>query len=178
MNYRTLDKTELDRYRSQLMQTVISGRHVLHGNPFRPGIVTLFEEFGIWRPEFFNLLQQVLNLAPQPGLIVAKYVERNSMIELAKGYRLPHPLDFAAYKQLGFDLDFTGNGADNLLFDETCTWCIGTVVDVQFTGGTPEVLRLLAGSEEERLEKKQVFEEWAGEEGLLPAYRHMPEYVS
>lgn len=177
MNYQTLDSQTLKKHKQCLMQSVLSGKSPLQANPFLPNIEKIFEEFGIWRQEFYDKIAGVLKRDGSHGLIVARYEEVDGEIHFVRGYRLPVELEFDDYNTLGFELDFIGNGANNLLYDETFDWVIGTVVDVHFIGASSTVMPMFFASLEERRARETAFKEWASTNGLAAPYSIMPSYM-
>jgi hypothetical protein len=177
MNYITINENELQQHKTQLTQHILSGTHVLHGNPFLENTSTMFEEFGIWRPEFFESLQKALQHESTKELIVVKYAQVEGMLTFTQGYRLPVHLDFETYNSLGFDLDFIGNGSESFLFDDSYSWCVGTVVDAHFVGAHPEIFSLFYADETVIAQKKMNFEAWASDKHIMDAYKVMPTYI-
>lgn len=175
--YQMLGTEELRQWHDRLARALICDCHVLHGDPFQASAAVVFEEFGLWRRVFFERLQAVLQRSGGHALQVARYRDRGGSIEFVRGVRLPAALDWDTYQRLGFELDFTGNGADNYLFDDTCEWLVGTVVDVQFTGGSEAAMDAWFGPRPQRLALQAAFAQWAADPALAPAYRAMPAYV-
>jgi hypothetical protein len=158
MKYTKLNEDDLQLHKTQLTQHILSNTHVLHGNPFLETVSTMFEEFGIWRPEFFESLQNVLQHTQATELIVVKYTHVDGELVFSKGNSVPATLDFKLYNDWGFELDFIGNGAENVFFDTSYSWCVGTVVDVHFVGALPEIMEIFYADEAVKSAKKMDFE--------------------
>ncbi len=177
MTYKTLAPSALERLKTSLLSKVLSGQHILHGDPFLPVSKTMYETFGLWRQDFFEQLQLLLQLQDSRSLYIVKYSAQVEEIIFESGYSINWPVDFQTYQEIGFDLDFIGNGAENLLFDESCEWCLGTLVDVHYLGGSQKAIDTFYGSQGNLSERKKTFENWASDKDLLQAYQVMPTYI-
>ncbi|MFX0093693.1 MAG: hypothetical protein ACFFBD_18220 [Candidatus Hodarchaeota archaeon] len=176
---RKLTPEELQILTSQLMNRFLSSIHCERGNPFQENeFQVIFEEFFLWRKSFFDRLIRVLNLKHQSTFNILRYQSQESdFITFLNGYKANADLSFQDYKKLGSNIGFTINGFQFFLCDDSISWTIGTVVDVQFLSGDDDFFNFYFVSETEKKKTIKEFIMFIDRDDVRPNFRKMVTYI-
>ncbi len=176
---RELKQSELDDIVARASSRLITSAYVQAGSPFRAdNRETIFEEFAVWRESFYNRLQAVLRAKGQDHFLALQYITPDTRtIRFIKGFSVPASLGFDEYTRVGQDIGFAVNGLEFYILDETVTWCIGTVVDVQFLTGDDAFFNAYYTSEAEKQEAVSHFLEFISSDDTLDQFKQMKSYI-
>jgi len=178
-NVTELDQAHLDSIVSEAKSKLITSAYVQFANPFYENDrEIIFEEFSVWREGFFQKLKAVLKAKRQEHYIVLQYVSPDSQtIRFIKGYRVSAAMTFEEYTTVAHDIGFAINGLEFHILDETMSWCIGTIVDVQFLTGDEVFMRAYYRSEDEKQEAIASFLDLVTPDDVYESFKQMKGYV-
>lgn len=158
------------------LNQVLTGNHLLAGNPFAAGITTGFSPYAIWDKPFFLALKCVLSRDPNAVLNVLKVADDAGNLKPIHGIQIPGDFSWEQYQAWGVQFDFTLNGSECLFCDQRLDWAALSVVDVQAVGGKSAAMHCFFPNEADWTAENRLFLDWLESEPRYPAYEAMAHY--
>jgi len=176
--FTTLSPHQVQTLWRGLRERLLTGLHPEAGDPIREDVpISVFERTSERGVELFARLERAREAAGGSALFVVDYDPAGQgAVEPAEGFRLVDP-GVHEWMDAGEEHGWTFNGTSFAFADDTASWVVLTLVDVQVVACQPELIGPFFGDRERAEDILWAFRATYDTPLTVPAFRAMTRYA-